>query len=83
MAAETEIPAGSYYVGIIQVTDGVVAAFNLWTIASSSLPNATTNEAKYIGAMLGVTAGTLPATFNPETDLTAADYELIIIRLDN
>ena len=83
LAAETEIPAGSYYVGIIQVTDGVVAAFNLWTIASSSLPNATTNEAKYIGAMLGVTAGTLPATFNPKTDLTAADYELIIIRLDN
>lgn len=81
---------GIYYVGFVPNGTTFSMSFACWNTASLSdagfddLLNSVTSEPFLEGSINPVTAGTLPTTINPVTDLTDSGQNLTLaIRLDN
>lgn len=77
----TDIPVGNYYIAI--VPNGTTSvSFMGWKSALDDDTFAVTGGKVLVGVMT-VSAGTLPSTFNPVSDITFVQHRCPILRLDN
>lgn len=81
LATPLYLPAGVYYIVIVSVST-TSASFMGW---KSPLDDDTyvVTGGKVTSGYMTVTAGTLPATFDPVSDVTFAHNRSLVIRLDN
>lgn len=81
LSPTVHLPAGVYYTGL--VGNGTVSAsFMGWKSPLDDDTYALTGG-KVTSGYMTVSAGTLPATFNPVSDLTFAHNRTVVLRLDN
>jgi hypothetical protein len=83
LGAETEIPAGVYYMVIINVTSGFMGQNSIFLRQADLLANETPDESPSCGVIFDCAAGTLPATFDPLADIWVLDGDGGILRFDN
>lgn len=78
------ISPGWYYIGVVPNGTSNID-FRTWVINSpmTGLYTGITSEPTLCGKLSTLVAGTLPATFDPAADLTAATNSTMIFRLDN
>ncbi len=77
------LPPGDYYVMVTMSSGGTGSKLKMWNSAPQDLINAATpaSEPVYEGTYV-VTAGAIPATFDPAADLSAAEDLTLFLRLD-
>lgn len=78
---EVYLPAGAYYIAIVG-NGSVSASFTGWKSPLDDDTYALTGG-KVTSGYMTVSAGTLPTSFNPVTDITFAHNRTPILRLDN
>lgn len=77
------IPAGVYYIVILSVGEGVGAALSIYMNGGETLSQALAGEDVCQGVIFDLTADTLPATFDPTSDIFGTDGEGAIVRFDD
>jgi hypothetical protein len=83
LPSEVEIPAGSYYLVIIQTTDGFQGQNGIWYSGAPDFYNDVSGEQIHTGVIFGCTGGTLPTSFDPVNDIFALEGDGGIIRFDH
>lgn len=80
--SSVSLSAGNYYIAVVPVGSTSLSIFPFLTTDQVAKLNNLSGE-RYIEGTLTVTAGTLPSTINPESDITTANLSTAISRLDN
>jgi len=83
LGAQATIPAGTYY--LVMINEDTVLGFqpSIMLRGSDLLANEVPDETPHAGVLFDMTAGTLPATFDPLSDITPMDGDGMILRFDN
>jgi hypothetical protein len=85
LGAEVEVPAGVYYWGFVANDASANFSVYRWAVAQTGA-NAMHNGVSGKDVLRGtktVTAGTLPATIDPTTDITSDTTSTPLVRFDN
>ena len=81
LGAPVTLSAGIHYLVFVPIST-FSASLRVWLAAASTVMNNITSEPVLAGNQT-VTAGTLPTTFDPTSDITSNPSRFLLLRLDN